>query len=201
MSGSLQKSFAGGSRPLGRKNYQEQRLRSSRLMILLLFHLPAKGCSKSRRCVKPGPWFTALQDIRRPNAVKPFQSSSSSVWWIVMTDNDPSINQITKPNQVNTEPALTCRPGPATAPWTRWRSGAGSAPTGAWGRTGGGQSDRGGRRRWSRGWARLEGKWKLKKINGLFFTKSSESHVLYTVYEFPRNSSREISSRHFLKVW
>ena len=61
-------------------------------MILMLFHLPAKGCSKSQRCVKPGPWFTALQDIRRPNAAKPFQSSSSSVW-IVMTDKDPSINQ------------------------------------------------------------------------------------------------------------
>ncbi len=70
--GSLQKSFAGGSRPLGPKNYQEQRPRPSLLMILLLFHLPAMGCSKSRKCIKPGPWFTALQDIRRTNAAKPF---------------------------------------------------------------------------------------------------------------------------------
>ncbi len=46
-------------------------------MILLLFHLLANGGSKSQRCVKPGQWFIALQDIRRPYTAKPFQSSSS----------------------------------------------------------------------------------------------------------------------------
>ncbi len=89
--GSLQKSFACGRRLLGPKKLRGTASRSSRLMILLLFHLPAKGCSKSRS-VKPGLLFTALHDIRRPNAAKSFQSSSSSVC-IVMTDSDPSINK------------------------------------------------------------------------------------------------------------
>ena len=40
-------------------------------LLPLFFRLPAKGCSKPQRCVKPGPWFTALQDIRRSNAAKP----------------------------------------------------------------------------------------------------------------------------------
>ncbi len=79
VSSSLQKSFAGGSRPLGPKKLPGTASWSSQLMILLLFHLPAKKCSKSWRCVKPGPWFPTLQDIRRTNAAKPFQSSSSSV--------------------------------------------------------------------------------------------------------------------------
>ncbi len=75
--GSLQNSFTGDSRPLGPKT-----TRNSRLIILLLFHIPAKGVlkvAKRRQGSIAGHW--------RPNAAKPFQSSNSSVW-LVMTDND-----------------------------------------------------------------------------------------------------------------
>ncbi len=68
---------------------QEQHPRSSRLMIPLLFHLPAKGCSKSQRCVKPGPWFTALQDIRRMNAANPTNRNLSS-----FTKNAEGVNDL-----------------------------------------------------------------------------------------------------------
>ncbi len=36
------------------------------------FHLPDKGHSKSLRSIKPGSWFTTLQDIRRPNPARAF---------------------------------------------------------------------------------------------------------------------------------
>ena len=45
---------------------------SSWLLDLHVFHLPAKGRSKSQRCVKPGPWITALQWIRRMNTEQVF---------------------------------------------------------------------------------------------------------------------------------
>ncbi len=47
--------------------------------VKLAYDSAAKGCSKSQRCVKPGPRFTALQDIGKLNAAEPFQSNSSSV--------------------------------------------------------------------------------------------------------------------------
>ncbi len=76
--------------------------RNSRLIILLLFHIPAKGVlkvAKRRQGSIAGHW--------RPNAAKPFQSSNSSVW-LVMTDNDdPS-----KPNQNQTSGmAARCKRG------------------------------------------------------------------------------------------
>ena len=60
-------------------------------------NLTAEEHSKSRRCVKPGPWFTALQGIRDSCDLtlhKLFESISSSTR-IVMTDNGPSTNKQT----------------------------------------------------------------------------------------------------------
>ncbi len=67
MSNSLLKSFADDPGPLATKIPQEQ-CHGEACTLSAKFHLPAKGCSKSQRCVKPGPWLTTLQDIRRPNA-------------------------------------------------------------------------------------------------------------------------------------
>ncbi len=60
-------------------------------------NLTAEEHSKARRCVKPGPWFTALQGIRDSCNLtlhKLFESISSSTR-IVMTDNGPSTNKQT----------------------------------------------------------------------------------------------------------
>ncbi len=42
------------------------------LMDLHVFHLPAEERSKSQCCIKPGPWFNALQEIGRMNAGQAF---------------------------------------------------------------------------------------------------------------------------------
>ncbi len=78
-------------------------LRSSGLMILLLFHLPAKGCSKSQRCVKPGPWFTALQENKRCKAfpIRQFKCMNCDDWqWPLKKPNQPNlkINCFKKPS-------------------------------------------------------------------------------------------------------
>ncbi len=95
---SFLKSFASNPGPLTTKIPQEQ-CHGQVCSWSAKFHLPAKGHCKLQRCVKSGPWSTALQDIRRSKAAQAFESSSSSSR-IVMTDNGPSINkQTNKPVQ------------------------------------------------------------------------------------------------------
>ena len=68
---SLQKSFAGDTGPHVTKIPQEKR-HGQACSWSAKFDLPAKWCSKLRRCVKPGAWFTVLLDIRRANAAQAF---------------------------------------------------------------------------------------------------------------------------------
>ncbi len=41
-------------------------------MDLHIFNLSTEEHSKSQQCIKPGPWFTALQKIGRMNAEQAF---------------------------------------------------------------------------------------------------------------------------------
>ena len=89
MSGSLLRLFAGKSGPLAIKIPREQRCCQA-CSLSAKFYFPAKGRSKSRRCVMPGPG----QDIRRQNTSQAFwiqQFKYRTI--IVMTDNGPSRNK------------------------------------------------------------------------------------------------------------
>ncbi len=69
MSGSIPNSFAVDSRPLATNINQEKcHGQAGSWIVLHVFHLPVEERSNLQRCVKPGPWFTTLQEIGRMKA-------------------------------------------------------------------------------------------------------------------------------------
>ncbi len=90
MSGSLLKSFAGDPRPLATKIPQEQ-CHGHVCSWSAKFHLPAKGRSKSRICVKSGLWFTALHETKHYTSL--LNPAVQVLKEFLMTDNGPSINK------------------------------------------------------------------------------------------------------------
>ena len=65
MSGSFQNLTAGGTRSLVRQRSQEKHLRQPGIGLLRQDHLPAKKCSRSQRCVKPGLRVSVMQGLGR----------------------------------------------------------------------------------------------------------------------------------------
>ena len=65
MSGPFQNLIAGGTRSLVRQRSQEKHLCQLGIGLLRQDHLPAKRCSRSQRCVKPGLRVSVMQGLGR----------------------------------------------------------------------------------------------------------------------------------------
>ena len=100
MSDPFQNLIADGLGPLGRNRSQEKCLCQESIGLLHQGHLPAKRCSRSQRCVKPGLRISVMQGLRRQEIWTSFSWIQLFVKKLQSFDMNISINQTNKPSMV-----------------------------------------------------------------------------------------------------